>query len=139
MPLDLSALVEPVSPELPCGEDLDADGSLAALLTLAAGKPETQWSAAVEADWNEVLREAERMLRRGKHLRVALLATHALLRTEGLSGLVTGLALIEGLLSRYWDVLPPVPASLPDPGRLRHPPAARARPRGPGPCRGRVT
>lgn len=108
MSLETAKLLEPLPGENPCGGDVDAEGKLAALELTAAGKPETQWSAAVPPDWNQVRRDCEDAFRTGKHLRVAVISTAALLQTEGLAGFVRGLELIDGLLSRYWTTLYPV-------------------------------
>lgn len=108
MPLDINKLLEPLPGENPCGLDLDAEGKLAALELIAAGKPETQWSAAVPPEWNTVRRECEEVFRTGKHVRAAVITTASLLQTEGLGGFVRGLELLHGLLSRYWESLYPV-------------------------------
>lgn len=108
MALDTAKLLEPLPGDNPCGSDVDAEGKLAALEIAAAGKPETQWSPAVPPDWNQVRRECEEVFRTGKHLRVAVISTAALLHTEGLGGFVRGLELVDGLLSRYWSTLFPV-------------------------------
>ena len=47
------------------------------------------------------------MLERTRDLRVAVYLTRALLNTDGLPGFADGLALLEGLLERYWDQVYP--------------------------------
>ena len=51
-------LLEPISDEAPCGEDLSYDAGFQELETLARGKQETQFSAAEPPDWKALKRDA---------------------------------------------------------------------------------
>jgi type VI secretion system protein ImpA len=104
---NLDALLEPISADAPCGEDLSYDPGMQELETLLQGKPETQFSPAEEPRWEEVRDRAIELLRRSKNLRLALILCLALLRIEGIPGFHRGLLFIRGLLERYWESLYP--------------------------------
>jgi len=106
------SLLEPVSPDSPCGPDLEYSGVIE-LERLAQGKPERQIGDALlppeEPDWAAVGRMAADLASQTKDLRVLAKLTQALIRTEGYGGLRDGLALIRGTVERYWDCLyPPI-------------------------------
>ena len=99
-------LLQPVSPEAPCGEDRSYHPSLQELESLAKGKPETQMGdskiEAQEADWKEVRKLALEFLKASKHLRVGVILTLAQLKLEGLAGFRDGLRVLEGFVKNYW-------------------------------------
>ena len=103
----LEDLLKPVSDEAPCGTDLSEDASFQELETLARGKPETQFSAAEPPDWKEVRARSLELFGRSKDLRVAMILSVALLELEGLPGFRNSLALLKGLLERYWATVHP--------------------------------
>jgi type VI secretion system protein ImpA len=109
--IDVEQLLQPVSEESPCGEDLEYDGVFAEMTRAAEGKPEQQMGEQViEAqppDWGEVRAKALELLSRTKDLRVGLHLTQAVSVTEGMVGLGDSLALIKGLIERYWDGVHP--------------------------------
>ena len=100
--IDVEELLNPISAESPCGEDVSYDPKFLALDALVAGKPETQFSAAEEPDWRAVRDACLELFGRSKNLRVALTLCLALVNLEGASGLRSGLMLLKGLLERYW-------------------------------------
>jgi type VI secretion system protein ImpA len=115
--LDLDALLSEVSESPPCGPNLEHDLSFFALEQAARGKPAQEFGTGEERQfgtsgeeprWSEVADLAGTLLRRSKDLRVAVHLTRAITRTEGLPGLACGLALVHGLLERYWDHVHPV-------------------------------
>ncbi|MCU0970614.1 MAG: type VI secretion system protein TssA [Gammaproteobacteria bacterium] len=110
--ISTDSLLEPVSPDSPCGPDLEYSGVME-LERLAQGKPERQFGDALlppeEPDWVAVGRMAADLAGQTKDLRVLLKLTQALIRTEGFAGLGDGLALIRGTAERYWDCFyPPI-------------------------------
>lgn len=109
--IDIDGLLAEISPEAPCGEDLEYDPDYGELERATQGKPEQQFGDTIvpaeEPDWARVEREALALLVRTKDLRVATHLTRALARTRGWTGFRDGLALLEGLLERYWDSLHP--------------------------------
>jgi type VI secretion system protein ImpA len=119
---DVDILLAPVSPDAPCGVDLEAgdryDPAFTELERSAQGKPEQQIGSTIvpaeEPDWKLVRRRATELLARSKDLRVACHLTRALLRTDGWTGFAQGLALLRGLVERYWETL--YPALDPDDG-----------------------
>jgi type VI secretion system protein ImpA len=105
--MDLQLLLDEAPQSPPCGPDLEYDAAFLALESAAQSKPEVEVAgtvvAAVEPEWPAVYEQAAALLARSKDLRIAMQLLRALTRTRQLSGFVTGLALINGLLERYWD------------------------------------
>lgn len=97
------SLLKPVSPEIPCGENLRWDRRFLELERLSEGTEETQFRPAEEPNWREVRDVCVELLARGKHLKVAVLISLAAVRLEGYPGLRDGLKLLQGLLEQYWD------------------------------------
>jgi type VI secretion system protein ImpA len=109
MSLDtVNAWLEPLDGEA-CGPDLEYDASFMELGQAAAGKPETQFSAAEPPNWPAARDLAEQLFGQTRDLRVAMLWARALVNLEGLEGLPTGLTLLHGLLDRHWEELHPRP------------------------------
>jgi type VI secretion system protein ImpA len=105
--IEVEQLLKPISAEEPCGKNLSYDPGFLALDGLIAGKPETQFSAAEEPDW-KALRDACLVLfNQSKDLRVAVTLSLALVKLDGAVGLRDGLALLKGMLERYWPDLHP--------------------------------
>ncbi|NCA69942.1 MAG: type VI secretion system protein TssA [Sphingobacteriia bacterium] len=108
---DLDALLAPVSAQSPTGEDLEYDPDFLTMMQAAEGKPERRMGEvmipAEDPDWARVRALAVSLLGRSKDLRIAVLLTRALLKTEGVTGLQVGLALITGFVTDYWDDLHP--------------------------------
>jgi type VI secretion system protein ImpA len=112
MAIDIESLLSEVSPEAPCGEDISYDASFLALEDMLRSKAGGGVVAGVEdqaeePNWREVREKSIELLRRSKDLRVATYLALASLRMDGLAGLRDGLALILGLLERYWEHLYP--------------------------------
>lgn len=109
--IDIDGLLKEISPETPCGDDLEYDAAYGALERATQGKPEQQFGNTVVPaegpDWAQVQREASDLLGRTKDLRVAAYLTQALIRVQGWEGLRDGLSLIKGLLERYWEGVHP--------------------------------
>ncbi|MHC4644362.1 MAG: type VI secretion system protein TssA [Planctomycetota bacterium] len=108
MAIDVESLLSEVSSEAPCGEDLSYDASFLALEDLLRTKPaggvvEGVEEVAEEPNWRDVRERSLELLQRSKDLRVVMYLVLALLKIEGLAGLRDGLALLRGLLERYWD------------------------------------
>ena len=109
--IDVNSLLEEISAELPCGEDLEYDPEFGEMERAAQGKPEQQIGStlipAQEADWPTVKNRAIALFGRTKDLRAAVYLTRSLLHTDGLIGLRDGLTLTQGLLERYWEMVHP--------------------------------
>jgi type VI secretion system protein ImpA len=109
--LDVESLLAPVSPEAPCGENLEYDADYTAMEQAATGKPEQQFGKTVipgeEPDWKEVRAKSLDLLSRSKDLRIALNLVRSATNIDGLPGLADGLAVMSGLVERYWDAVHP--------------------------------
>jgi type VI secretion system protein ImpA len=109
--IDVDTLLAPVSAENPCGENLEYDPDYALMELAAAGKPEQQFGKTIipaeEPDWREVQAKALELLGRTKDLRIAAHLVRSATRSEGLSGLAGGLAMVAGLVEQYWDGVHP--------------------------------
>lgn len=109
--MHLGILLTPISPDSPCGLDLEYDADFMALEQASQGKPERQTGEIVvpaeEPDWLDIKERAEALFSRTKDLRVALLFTRARTHCDGMEGLATGLNVLHGLLTGYWDGVHP--------------------------------
>ena len=105
--IDLDELLKEISPDQPCGENLEYDPALQELETLVQGKPETQFGEAEEPDWRDIRNKSTEIFARTKDLRVTLHLSLALLQMEGIPGLRDGLSLMLALLEKYWDQVHP--------------------------------
>ncbi len=109
--LDLSALIQPIDPGLPSGEDLEYDPDFSEMERAAAGKPELQMGSSVlegeEPDWATVREKALELLTRTKDLRVCIYLCQASLRTHGFEGLAEALQVTEQINSAFWDSMHP--------------------------------
>lgn len=107
----VKSLLDEISAELPCGEDLEYDMEFGELERAAQGKPEQQIGdtliPAQEADWPVVRGKATALFGRTKDLRVSICLTRSLIYTEGFTGLRDSLVLIRGLLEQYWETVHP--------------------------------
>jgi type VI secretion system protein ImpA len=109
---DIEALLKPVSPESECGPNMEYEPVFFELQELARGKPEQQIGdrikPAQEPSWPKVRDAAEALFGSTKDLRVAGVLLRALIKVDGIAGLSASLAVVEGLLSRYWDQVHPL-------------------------------
>lgn len=114
--LDLETLLKPVTDEAPCGEDLRYDRRYLEVMKLSEGTPEQEIAKpdgtktvipAEEPNWNDVKSGCVELLARTKDLRLAMLLALAGLRLGGLPGIRDGIALVKGMIDRYWDGVHP--------------------------------
>ena len=107
----LTQLLDGVSNQSPCGDDLEYDPEFIEIEKTVRGKPEQQIGTTVipaqQADWREVENKSVDLFKRTKDLRIAVYLTQALVHNKGLAGLKDGLLLIKGLLDQYWDEVHP--------------------------------
>ena len=105
--MDVEELLEPISDEMPCGEE----GSLFALEEIVkeqgAGIVAGAEMEATEPNWAELYEQSESHFKECKHLRTAIFLTLAAMKRSGVTGFRDGLALIKGLIERYWDTMYP--------------------------------
>jgi type VI secretion system protein ImpA len=109
--VNTDSLIEAVSADLPCGEDLSYDPAFMELERVAQGGPTDRIvgpdTPAEGPDWRVVQQQSAALLERTKDLRVAVLLAKSLLRTSGLKGFRDGVRLVSDLLTRYWEPLHP--------------------------------
>jgi len=109
--LDIESLLREITPESPCGDNLEYDADFGALERAAQGKGERQIGdtivAAEEPNWRELKANAVELLARTKDLRVAAYLSTAALHLDGLSGFRDCLTLIRRMLEHYWDAVHP--------------------------------
>ena len=110
--LDVSSYLLDVSPDSRCGENLEYDPVFQEMVRLAEGTPERQVGDSIilaeEPDWKEVLKRAKHLLERTRDIQVSIYLARAAVHTHGLEGLRQGLALIHGLLNRFWECVYPL-------------------------------
>lgn len=104
---DLDALLEEISPDAPCGEDISYDAGFLELELFVKGTAETQVGDHIhkgeEPDWKKVHRQSLKLLERSRDIRLVLYLTVSMLCLKGFPGFCDGLALLRGLVERYWD------------------------------------
>src|SRR5688572_4417399 len=109
--LDVDQLLAPVSPDAPCGENLEYDADYAAMEQAAAGKPEQQFGSTTipgeEPNWKEVRSKALDLFSRTKDLRASMYLVRSATWMDGLSGLADGLSVLAGLVENHWDGVHP--------------------------------
>lgn len=110
---NIDALLTPISPERPSGEDLRYtevhDQIKEARRTddlLAQG----EWRTDVKtSDWRKVIQLcSDALTERSKDLQVAVWLTEALLQQQGYGGLANGIELVHRLIEDFWPTLHPL-------------------------------
>lgn len=110
----IEQLLEPVSTDAPCGEDMQFAPELDAIAKAReADDPSLEQGAWVttvkEADWKYVAAQCDKLIAtRSKDLKLAVWLAEARAKTAGLRGLGEGMQLIAGLCRRYWDAVYPL-------------------------------
>jgi type VI secretion system protein ImpA len=109
--IDVDRLLAEVSSDTPCGENLEYDAAFMEMTRVAAGRPAQvmggQTIPAEEPDWRDVRDRCVELFGRTKDLRIGVTLTRALARTDGLQGFADGLAVMRGLVERYWERVHP--------------------------------
>ncbi|MES2048743.1 MAG: type VI secretion system protein TssA [Pseudomonadota bacterium] len=104
-------LLQEISPEEPCGPNLEYDPSFLALEQAILGKPEVQYgdviTPAVPPEWKTVNKLTLELLGRSRDLRVAGPLLRSALALRGIVGLADGLQLVQQLLLERWDTVHP--------------------------------
>ena len=111
--LDIDALLAPIAPDNPCGDDLafspEVDEIARARLADDPSLEQGAWVTALkEADWKLVGKRCAGLLQtRSKDLQLAVWLAEANAKTGGMRGLAEGLGLVAALCERYWEGLHP--------------------------------
>ncbi|MBL0938797.1 MAG: type VI secretion system protein TssA [Gemmatimonadaceae bacterium] len=112
MPLNadlLAACLAPISPDQPAGADLRYDTRLDPIKEARREEllPGTDFKL---ADWAAVIAQCSALLQKEtKDLQLAAWLTEALVRRNGVPGLLTGVSITRGLLEGFWDTIYPLP------------------------------
>jgi type VI secretion system protein ImpA len=105
------SLLEPVSESSPTGDNLEYQPEFAELERASQGKPARQMGSAIvpgePPNYARVVQLATELLGRSKDLRIVVLLVRAASETSGFEGLDVGLAVVRGLLERFWEKLYP--------------------------------
>lgn len=106
---DLSGLLDEISADSPCGENLEYDSARVALDTNIQGTPENQFTGekAQPPNWRDIEKQAISLLQKSKDLQVVLYLIRALTNSEGWIGFRDGLSFLDEILRTYWDFLHP--------------------------------
>lgn len=103
------ALLNPIRPEQPAGDDLSFSPELDAIsLARVADDPsldQGEWLTDLkEADWDFVVKRCAALLEtKSKNLRLAVWLAEAAAKKYQMRGLAEGLLVIAGLFDRFWD------------------------------------
>lgn len=107
--MKVEELCKPISVTPPCGPDLEYDPDFMQLRIDLEPLREGMMGAATtkEPNWREIAARSEALFSRTKDLRVAVWLARAWTRCDGLIGLVSGLHLINDLITLYWQDIHP--------------------------------
>jgi type VI secretion system protein ImpA len=109
---DAEDLLREISAEQPGGDDLEYDPAFSELTRIAQRRPEQQFGDTIipaeEPDWRAVEKAAIALFGRTKDLRVGVQLAMAAIRTSGYDGFESALAVMRGLVERYWDSVHPM-------------------------------
>jgi type VI secretion system protein ImpA len=109
--LEIESLLQPISPEQPCGPDLQYDEDFIALQNASQGKPEQQYGETIipaeSPAWRDMKQLGLALLSRTKDLRAACHVTLALAELDGLAGFCACLKLTRGYVEQYWAEVHP--------------------------------
>ncbi|WP_155713689.1 type VI secretion system protein TssA [Burkholderia stagnalis] len=107
----IDRLLDGVAPDAPCGANLEYEPDFLQLREHATPHPEQQYGDTVipaeTPDWRAVERLALALSGRTKDLRVAAYLTRSWTELHGIPGYADGLAVVAGLLGRWWDDVHP--------------------------------
>ncbi len=106
---DLSALLEDVSADKPCGDYLEYDPAYLELSKNILGTPEDPITgdAAQPPNWRDIEKKSIAILQQSKDLQIAIYLLRALIFQEGIPGFRDGLNFLSGLLENYWESVHP--------------------------------
>ena len=111
MRLSAKELIQPVSDDLPCGEDLEYDPAFQQMEAMLQTKSEQEFGDTVipgtGPDWKGVSKQAVDLLKRTRDLRVLSYAAISQLHTDGLGAFRDALEALNACLETYWDIIYP--------------------------------
>lgn len=112
MPIDIEALLQPVSAEAPSGADIryhPVTDQIREARRQEDSVAQGVWKRDVKmAEYPRVVKLArEALTKNAKDLQIAAWLTEALLHQEGFAGLLQGLELLQRLIENFWDTVHP--------------------------------
>ncbi|MDX2418756.1 MAG: type VI secretion system protein TssA [Xanthomonadales bacterium] len=111
MRLSAKELIQPVSDDQPCGEDLEYDPAFQQMEAMLQSKSEQEFGDTVipgtGPDWKGVGKQAADLLKRTRDLRVLSYAAISQLHTDGLAAFKDALEGLNACLETYWDSIYP--------------------------------
>lgn len=109
--MDPSVLLQPISDDLPSGENLEYDPTFTEMELAAQPGEETQIgdeiTEAEDPDYAEVRKHAIAVLERSHDVRAAVFLADAIQQTEGISGFADVTTYIRGCVEQFWDTCHP--------------------------------
>ncbi len=109
--IDTEALLQEISSDHPCGEDLEYDSAFIELENIVKGKAEQQIGDSIieaeAADWKQVQKKSLELLSHTKDIRVLIYLIRSILHMDGLTSFRDALVLLKELLNRYWEQIHP--------------------------------
>jgi type VI secretion system protein ImpA len=115
MDSSLESILEPVSGEAPCGEDMSFSSEFDLIREARREDDPTidygEWQATLkQADWPRLIASCTELLqKRSKDLRLSAWLTEGLVKTSGLSGLGEGMEITARLIDRFGANIHPQP------------------------------
>jgi type VI secretion system protein ImpA len=111
--LTIEQLVQPVSDDLPSGEDLrytEVYDKIKEARRADEPLDQGEWRTCVKtADWREVVQlSCSALMQQSKDLQIAVWLTEAWINLHGFAGLAAGLELVHRLLQDFWLTLHPM-------------------------------
>ncbi|WP_296225534.1 ImpA family type VI secretion system protein [Ralstonia sp. UBA689] len=104
-------LLEPVSKERPCGDDLEYDPEFVVLQAKAAPKLGAQYGDFISApeaiNWSDLERDCRRLLLRTRDIRILVLLLRCRVRLDHAVGMRDGLMLLAQLLAKWPEAIHP--------------------------------
>jgi len=109
--IDTEVLLQEISSDSPCGEDLEYDPTFIELENIAKGKAEQQIGDSIieaeSADWKQVQKQSLELLTRTKDIRILIYLIQASMHTDGYHSFSDGLTVLKELLEQYWEPIHP--------------------------------
>ncbi len=111
MRLSADELKQPISEDLPCGEDLEYDPAFQQMESMMQTKPEQEFGDTIipgaGPDWKGVSQQADDLLARTRDIRVLTYAALADLHLIGLGAFRDSLEVLNTCLETYWENIYP--------------------------------
>jgi type VI secretion system protein ImpA len=111
MRIPAEELMQPISEDLPCGEDLEYDPAFQQMESMMQSKPEQEFGDTIipgeGPDWAGVSQQVDELMPRTRDLRVLTYAALADLHLTGLDAFRDALESLNGCLEAHWEKIYP--------------------------------